>query len=412
MSSSWKIDKLKNYPKLTADTEADTVVVGGGLAGVWCAYLLAKAGIDVLLVEKKKLGSGETEYTTAFLNQTIDTALADLVKMFGEEEAKLVWQSHRDAIDLIEKTIKEERIECEFKRTPVYVYVRDEKEYKYLKEEHECATKLGFSTDLLPSPRLGFKVHGAMIIRNQAKYHPMKFLENLALASEEIGARIHEGTEVEEISSKGGLKVLLKNGRVIKAKKVVIATYDPLGNPKETKFKKGMYTSYVYELKVKSGSLPEAMYLDMHNPYHYVRVDRVEKREDRIIVGGEDHRAELKVPAAKNFKALKEYIDDTFPNLVYKIDKKWSGAILEPSDGLALIGEFSPNKFVACAFSGNGMTYSALTGMLISDLITGRPNPYEKIYDPKRKMRAKAVLTKARDYSEELIGGAARNIFK
>jgi glycine/D-amino acid oxidase-like deaminating enzyme len=179
-------------------------------------------------------------------------------------------------------------------------------------------------------------------------------------------------------------------------------------------FKKGMYYSYVYELEIPKGAIGEGLYEDDHNPYHYFRIDQGENN-DRMIIGGEDHRKEIPIDQNRNFNALEKYIQETFPGLMYRIVKRWRGPILEPSDGLPLIGRYDdkePNRYVATAFSGNGMTYGTISGMLISDLILGKKNPWEDFYDPRRALPFKGIILKGRDYIEEFIKGVVKNIIE
>lgn len=413
MASPWEIS-ISKFGKLTEDRMADVCIVGGGLAGAWCAYYLSKAGRRVIMLEADRVGQGATGYTTAFLTHLIDTDLPDLVRAFGTRAAKLIWQSHAEAIDRIERVAKDERIDCEFMRVPLNSFAQSDSDIRLLEEEAELARKFGFNVELTRTLFKGFKNQGGMIVRNQAKYHPLKFFKGLLEAAIENGLEVFERTEVKTISKRGKWQVIeTASGRTVKAEQVINATYDPLGNPKPTKFKKGMYETYVYSLRIKHGLIPEGMYEDQMNPYHYFRVDRDTARFDRLIIGGEDHRAELpKALERKSFKALMNYISDTFPKLTYTVNERWHGGILEPSDGLALIGQYGAGQYVACAFSGNGMTYSAITGPLMADLILGNKNPYIALYDPKRAMNTKALLIKARDYGEELVLGAGKNIFK
>jgi glycine/D-amino acid oxidase-like deaminating enzyme len=139
-----------------------------------------------------------------------------------------------------------------------------------------------------------------------------------------------------------------------------------------------MYKSYVYEVRIPRGLIKEGTYEDCNNPYHYFRVDR-QAKYDRMIIGGEDNRKEIAVDDRKNFKALEEYLTELLKGKRYTIVRKWTGPILEPSDGLALIGKFRSVQLIATAFSGNGMTYSGIA---------------------------------ATDYAGEFFGGVAKNVFK
>jgi glycine/D-amino acid oxidase-like deaminating enzyme len=409
---TWKnIERPKDYPQLSGNIETEIAIIGGGLAGVITAYLLAKEGRQVVLLEKKHIGSGATEYTTAFLTHDIDTDLADLVSMFGEDKAKAVWESHASAIDLIEKIVEEEKIDCEFTRCNIYSYATDTKEVEYLKEEKDIANRLGFKVEFSTDNNLGFINQGYAVLPKQAKYHPLKFLFRLAEIAEQKGVKIFENTEAKDIKEQdGGLKIITDKGE-ISAQKLVMATYRPFINPLQLLFKKGMYVSYVFEAELPKGKIPEGLYQDMKNPYQYFRIDPQENF-DRMIIGGQDHREEIPIDEDKNFNALEEYLSSLLGSKDYKIVRKWSGPILEPSDGLALIGEYDDNKFVATAFSGNGMTYSGISGMILADRIAGRANAWAELYDPKRIPSLKQLFKKGKDYTEELFGGAMKNIFQ
>jgi glycine/D-amino acid oxidase-like deaminating enzyme len=413
-TTTWKTDREKRFPQLTENIEANVVIVGGGLAALWCAYELTHpAGSKekkVVVLEKDRLGHGETYYTTAFLNQSIDTALVDLQKMFGKSTARLVWTSHQEAIEKIEEAAKKEQIDCELRRDSLFLYATTEDEYKSLEEEAEAAKKLGFEVSLHPKLFTTFSNQGALEIKNQATYHPLKFFWGMVDVLEKRGVKFFERSEVINLKHRKVGVVVSTEKMSVLSQDVIVATYKPFNKQKNTHFKKGMYTTYVYELHAKKGSVPPGMYIDQMNPYHYIRVDVCEGF-DRIIIGGEDHRSELKLEK-QSFKALLEFVRTTFPNMQYEIANKWSGRILEPSDGLALIGAVKEHEYIASAFSGNGMTYSCISGNLLADLIRGKANKYKKVYDPTRPLLTRATFKKARDYGGEFFGGAVKNMFK
>lgn len=143
------------YQKLNDNLETKTVVIGGGITGIVTAYFLAKAGQEVVLVEKGRLGEWTTDCTTGFLTQSIDTSYSDLIFMFGRSQAIEVAQSHRVAIDLIEKISKEENISCDFKRVPNFVVARSKKESRQLKFEAKIMESLGLEAKYFESNDIG-----------------------------------------------------------------------------------------------------------------------------------------------------------------------------------------------------------------------------------------------------------------
>jgi Rieske Fe-S protein len=108
---------------------------------------------------------------------------------------------------------------------------------------------------------------------------------------------------------------------------------------------------------------------------------------DTLIVGGEDHKTGQANDAPLRFQRLEEWSRTHF-KLLGEVTYRWSGQVMEPVDGLAFIGHNpldDDNVYIITGDSGNGMTHGTLGGMLVSDLIVGRLNPYEKLYDPARK---------------------------
>lgn len=213
----------------------------------------------------------------------------------------------------------------------------------------------------------------------------------------------------------GNRKVTVSTGKgSVTADAAIMTTHRPMENPRSLFAKKGMYLSYVLEFEIPKGTLPEALYIDSMNPYHYFRVDTGSKA-DRLILGGEDHRMELPMESQKSYDALREYALNRFGQIPMKEVGRWKGPIYESVDGLAFIGRYSrkfKNRYIATAFSGNGLTYSMIAATIFHDCILGKKNPYAPIYDPLRPIRLKALILKTRDYLEIFAYGWLRNIWR
>ncbi len=401
---------IPRFPELKESTTTDVVIVGGGITGITAAYLLAKAGKKIILVEKDRLIFGATGATTAFLTSYIDTAAKDLVSIFGKEKSRNIYSSHSEAIDSVEAIVRNEKIECEFMRCSNYVYANSEKDVDWLRKEYDALSQVGQNIVWKEKEDLPFKQGGSIEIISQAKFHPRKYLAVLLEKLVELGVKIYENTEVVGMEEKNGVVSVRTEKNKITATNVLQATYVPLGN--KLFFKKAYYSSYVYEVQMPAGTLPEGIYEDTLDPYHYFRVDRVGGR-DRIIIGGEDHRSDVPVPAEKNYAALEKYITETFSRYKYEIVGRWSGPIIEQVDGLAFIGPVDSSAiFYATGFSGNGMTYSMIAAQMFADHVLVQRNKWDDLYDASRTPSPKALLRKGRDYGEEFFGGAVKNIFK
>ncbi len=417
METTWQYEtKVPPRPPLSGDAACDVVIVGAGMAGTLAAYLLAKEGKSVIVLDKGTgLDAAATPYTTAFLSADVDTDLADLKDMFGERRAYDVWRSGRDAIDGIERIARDEGIECSLVRVPEYWLATSEDGYESLRAEAEEGRRAGFEIDFVVPEQLPIKTHGAFRLRSQGKFQPLDFLLGVRSRAEMLGARFYDATPVTAVTGDHPIVAHTERGTV-SADDCIVATYLSIENPLRIFAKKGMYVSYICEFSIPAGALPEATYLDDQNPYHYARVDagRGVRGGDRLIIGGEDRRKQLPTDDEKQFAALRAWAAERFPDLPRTLVRSWSGPVLETFDGLPYIGRPShkrPHLHVATGFSGNGMTYSMTAARILADEIMGRHSQYARVFDPYREVTLQGVLYKARDYIQEFEAGWLRNVW-
>lgn len=412
--------KKKDFTPLQGDMHVDALIVGGGLTGVTAAYLLAKEGKSVALIERGALGYGATGMTTAFITSSLDTDYQDLERMFGQDRAAAIIASHEAAIGLIEDTVKSEGIACEFMRVPNRTFSLKASDEAYLEEEREAAERLGVTLTRYAPGKMGFRHEGYLELPQQAKFHPLNYLYALADRAAERGAHIHEKSELLRLLGEGPIKASVRaDGRdlTITADHVLLSTYGPFNEPLSLYFKKAYYDSYVFELSLPSGAIPEGIYEDTDNPYQYFRIDEAGGDEARMILGGKDARTDLYLDPEKGFAALREYADMLLPHLPLRLIAKWRGLILEPIDGAAFIGSIGQTPVhYAFGFSGNGMTYSAIAAHSFAHQVSGlRAHPetdlWHDLYDARRLPNAQSLVRKGRDYIEEFFGGAVRNLF-
>ncbi len=410
--SPWKLKSgRRDYPSLQGSLEVDVAIVGGGIAGVTASYELIKAGKTVALLEQDRIGVGATGWTTAFATQVTDAYLAELRKTFGAKQAALAWESSRRAIDEIERIAAAEAIDCDFMRCPAYVYAPDEAGLARLRREEELAKTFGFDVRL-GRDSLGFAAKGYIWIEAQAKFHPLKYLAALAERTAALGAHIFEHSKVVSYSGEKTRIVKTVDGEV-RAKGVLLATHSPIGDPGGLSLRLDAFQSYVLEAEIPRGALPEGLYQDTLKPYHYFRVDAGAER-DRIILGGEDHRTGQGDDTGGRFARLERFLKNLLPDREVRITRAWSGEILETVDGLPYIGRAGEGLYVATGFSGTGITFGTLSGMIVRDLVLGKSDATTKLYRVWRftglRRLAKRILdVGVRFIKGRLAGGGALN---
>ncbi len=405
----------ERFRELRANTRADVCVVGAGIAGVTTAYLLAREGRSVVLLDAGDPGRGQTGVTTAHLSCEIDDRYTEIQRLHGREGARLAHHSHHAAIDRIESIVQLEDIRCDFERVSGYLFLALEGPLKDLDEELDAARAAGAAVSRLDrSPAEHFRTGPCLHFPDQGQFHPLKYLNGVLSAFQRLGGRVFSGTRATNVS--GGPKAAVETaaGHRVEVEAIVIGTNVPFIDRFAIHTKQAPYHTYVIGARIRPGTIHPALFWDTADPYHYVRLQRVSGGEpangddaatDILIVGGEDHKAGQADDADDRFARLDRWMREHCP-AAGAVEFRWSGQVMESQDGLAYIGRNpldAPNVYVATGDSGMGMTHGTVAGILLTDLIVGRSNPWTDLYAPSR-IRVGA----AADFIKENLNVAAQ----
>jgi glycine/D-amino acid oxidase-like deaminating enzyme/nitrite reductase/ring-hydroxylating ferredoxin subunit len=392
------------HPPLAGDSAVDVAIIGGGLTGVTAALLLQRAGRRVALVESRRIGKGETGKTTAHLSLALDTRYRTLISRFGVDGARLAAEGHRAAIDRIARFTEEERIACDFRRIPGFLYAEQPEEKEDLVREAEAVRRLGIPAALTDDVPLPFRTALGLKFEDQAAFHPRAYLQALADAFVAAGGAIYEETHATDIEEGEPCRVVTDRG-VLSAPRVIVAAHVPISNRLMLHTKLAAYRSYAVGIEMPFPT--DALFWDMADPYHYIRMQRIEGRTV-LIVGGEDHKVGETDDTATPFERLEDYVLSHFDREVSATDYRWSGQIVESVDGLAYVGRnaLSSRIFVATGYSGNGMTYATLAAMVLADQLQEKENQWSDLLDATRIKpiaSAKAFVAENVDFPKTLV---------
>jgi glycine/D-amino acid oxidase-like deaminating enzyme/nitrite reductase/ring-hydroxylating ferredoxin subunit len=391
--------EVPQFQPLTQDVRANVCVIGAGIAGMTTAYLLARAGRAVVLIDDGPIGGGETGRTTAHLTAALDDRYFNIAKIHGEEGARLAAESHMSAIHRIETIASMEDIDCDFERIEGYLFLGGDSTRKELEHELEATHRAGISdTQIVDRIPFSFWNSGpALRFPRQATFHPLKYIKGLARAILRDGGKIYSGVHAEKIEDGEPAKVTTSEGFVISADNVVVCTNTPVNDWLIIHSKQAAYRTYVIGCRIPRGSVPHGLYWDTPDPYHYVRLQRAEDASGRdldyeyLIVGGEDHKTGQANDMAERFTRLEQWTRERFP-MIERVEYRWSGQVMEPVDYMAYIGRNpggDEHIYVATGDSGNGMTHGTIAGIILNELVQGRKHQWAKLYDPARvKLRA------------------------
>ncbi len=359
--------ELTKRDSLLQDITTEALVIGAGMAGVLAAYFLQEHGINTVVLEADRVGSGQSKNTTAKVTSQHGLVYQKLVRKYGERKAALYAQANEEAIGCYKKVIEERKIQCDFESLPAYVYSAKKKEN--LLEEVKLASAFGIKAHFVEQAQLPFEHVGAVCFEGQAQFHPIKFLKEISSF-----LTIYEKTKVYKVKG----HVAYTEHAKVWADYIVFATHYPIVNVPGFYFmRQHQERSYILAL---SGA-------DRLNGMYYSEdVDGISLRDYKgfLLMGGGGHRTgEYKKNCGYGF--LRQKAEQYYPGCEERYH--WSAQDCMTHDDFPFIGKYSiyrPYWFVASGFKKWGMTTSILAAKLICDEICGKENPYRKLFSPQR----------------------------
>lgn len=363
LESIWNNTEKPKFKTLMGEAATDVLIIGGGMCGLLCAYMLDNAGVDYILVESGEICSKVTNGTTAKLTVQHGLIYDKIIKKYGIEKASLYYESQKDAFDMFKKVAEASGEKIEICNSFVY----SKRNRAVIENEADALNKIGGGAVFRESTELPFKVAGAVGIENQAKIHPLKMAYAIAKK-----LNIYENTKVVEIKN----NVARAEKGTIKAKKIIVATHFPFINKHGWYFIK-MYQHRSYVLALKDARKINDMYVDeAENGLSFRSFDEL------LLLGGGSHRTGQK---GGSYNELRRIAKEYYPRSQEVC--AWATQDCMTLDSVPYIGRYSrstPDLYVATGFNKWGMTSSMVAAMILTDMIQERKNKYEEVYSPYR----------------------------
>ena len=405
MKSIWsKTVQLPKREELAEDLRVENVVIGAGIAGILIAYLLQEKGQEVVVLEAKETASGQTKNTTAKITSQHGLIYHNLIKNCGIERARGYARANEAAIQLYREIITKEGIACQFEELPSFLYSTEELREEELKREAHAARMLGIKAEYLEGEEiteLPFEVAGAVRFDHQAQFHPLMFIKEIARK-----LTIYEHTKVVEVDD----YMVLTDRHVIVADNIIFATHYPFPIVPGYYFLR-QHQSRSYALALEGERVPG----NLKGMYFSIDRDGLSFRcaQGKLILGGSTHRTG-KYGAKKitehgiekdGFSYLKHKATSCYKDAT--ITAKWAAQDCMPHDKIPFIGRFSTKMehwYVATGFQKWGMTSAMVSAMIISDMISGRENPYVEVFSPQRFLVKAGMKDFLIDVAESVCG--------
>ena len=364
MGSLWEQESRKiRFESLNYDIKTDVLIIGGGMAGVLCAYMLHQSGVPYVLAEAETIGSGITKNTTAKITCQHGLIYDQLIRKFGMERAEQYLKANEDALARYRDLCR--NIDCDFEEKDSYVYSLDSRQK--IEKEIRALEKLGVHAEDAAHLPLPFSVAGAVRYPKQAQFHPLKFISAVS-----EGLHIYEHTAVRELA---GTEAITDHGKIT-AKKIIAATHFPFLN------KHGSYFIKLYQSRSYVTALENAP--DVHGVYVDEAQTGMSFRNygSLLLLGGGDHRTGKK---GGNWRELRNFAQRHYAGAAEKYH--WATQDCMTLDGIPYIGAYSAgteNLYVATGFHKWGMTASMVSAIILCDLVQGKKSPYADVFSPSR----------------------------
>jgi glycine/D-amino acid oxidase-like deaminating enzyme len=380
---------IRSYPSLRADLTCEVLVLGAGITGALCAYQLMKAGMDVVVLDKRDVASGSTSASTAMLQYEIDTPLTELILRMGKVDAERAYQVCLESIGKIASLCEEIGDSCGFAwKKSVYLASR-EKDVRGLQAEYAARREAGIEVEYLSQTdveaRFSFSRPAALFSKVAAEVDVYQLTHRLLHRSQQRGVRIFDRTVMKSCElDAAGVRVTTGNGASIRAKWVVFATgYEVVEMLKRDIVNLNSSFAFVSEpMDAFTGWWEQCLLWETARPYCYMRTTV----DGRAIVGGEDasYRNPLRRDAVLRKKAskLERRFREMFPAIELQPAYAWAGTFGETKDGLAYIGTVPelPGCFFSLGFGGNGITFSVIAAEIAKDCILGKTHPDARLF--------------------------------
>ena len=366
MASLWEQTwEEPGFPALEGDLSTDVLIIGGGMAGVLCAYFLHHAGVPYVLVEAKTLCSGITRNTTAKITSQHGLIYDKLIRKFGVDRARQYLSAQEAALQKYRELCQ--TVDCGFEEKDAYVYSMDDRQK--IEQELNALEKLGFPGEFSGQLPLPFPVAGAVKFPRQAQFHPLKFVSAIT-----EGLHIYEHTTVRELA---GTTASTDRGK-IRAKKIIVTTHFPFLNKHGSYFLK-LYQHRSYVIALENAPDVGGMYVDESRTGLSFR-----NYGNLLLIGGGGHRTGKQ---GGGWRKLRAFAGRHYPHAAEKFH--WATQDCMSLDGVPYIGPYSASTtdlYVATGFNKWGMTSSMVSAMLLCDLVQGRESPYSEVFSPSRSI--------------------------
>ncbi len=405
MQSIWNyFSETYSFPELGQDLDTDVAVIGGGITGISVGHLLAQRGVNVAILESRKVGGGTTAHSTGNLYCTIDQILSSLEQKYDDDVIEKVVASRNETLRQIKMWVKEFDLDCDYREVPWYLY-GDDKNAKKIEKEYDTGRRTNVPLQYVDETQMPVPGKKALKLDSQAQLNPKRYVQELAKKVEGENCAIYEQSHATKVEKKGGSFCVYTDQANVTADFAVEATHTPKGI-KIVQTMMGPYREYGVAFKTKEQEHPDGAFWGYFGDGKKISTRNYSRDGEHFLMAvGQAHKVGEAGNNKKNIEKLEQFIHTHFN--VQELAFRWGGQHYRPADLLPYIGSTfrRKNELIATGFSTDGLVYGTLSAMILADQITGKKNRWANLYNSKRiqlKKSAKKFWKENKDVAKKL----------
>lgn len=378
----------RSRPPLAGSEECDTVIVGGGLAGLTTALQLARGGLKIVLLEAESVGFGASGRNGGFVSPGFSTGGDDIARIAGKETAVKLFHLSAEGVDFIRDTIRDLDIESAAAQPGIMSVLRYNDGASLRAYREQLLRDYGYELDYLDTEQVRAVLKSEryfQALRNPRAFHihPLNYLRAIAVEIERLGGKIYEGSAAVSADLSGPEKRIGTAGGEVRARQVVFTT--------------GGYTGKL-ERRLQRAFLPIATYVMISEEAPELIASAIATRDAigdnrragdyyRLVDGGRrilwgGRITTRSASTAGLVQELRREMTGTYPQLAgLKTELAWSGLMSYARHLMPQIGEVEPGVWHCTAFGGHGLNTTAIGGKVVAEAILGQSDRY-KLFRP------------------------------
>ena len=353
----------------------DVAIVGAGIAGLTTAVMLARSGVDVVVIDTRGIGRGATGHSTAKVSVVHEVAYSEIARLVGDNAARAYATGNNHGLEWIRQRVEDRSIECDWSDQPGITFVSEDRNRSTIDDELQALQAAGVSASAIDGRGWPFPAAAAVSVPDQGQFDPVPFAHDLADEVIERGGIIALGVRARGVRDGKDGATLLTDAGEVHARWVLAATGLPFLDRGGFFARAEPKTSYLIACRVETMP-PDGTYLAADTSKPSLRTARGRDGQPVLLVGGESHKTGQGGSTLDRYRALERWTAEHLG--LREVTHRFLTEDFMTPDHIPFAGPLRPGStscLVATGFNKWGFTNSVACAEINVAHITDGPMP-------------------------------------